>query len=683
MSLRVVLFTRSSRPSGAQMLWRLLQEGYAPVGVVVEKRGQMLRGKKGWSPIQRVGKLGIRFLWKKILEAIQIKWHYHGRKLLGKKFRSPDYLSVEELALDYSFPLYRVEDHNGEATQKLLKSLQPDIGVLTNTRRIKKEILDIPRFGFFNLHLSALPKYAGLDSIFWALYHGEKEIGATVHFAAETIDRGDIVLQRKIRICSFDTASTLYTKALWLGTRLMMQALHQLEAGTLVRAPQKSGMGSYFSWPTQKERDLYRRARKAELKSQKPCESVRVLHFITRMIRGGAQVNTLATCRGLLKKGYDVTLLTGMPWGREGEILSEALEEGMKVVILPDLIREIHLLKDLKVFLSLVALLRGNHYTVLHTHTSKAGLIGRFARALCKIPIVIHTPHGHIFHSYFSRWKEKLFLFLERLAAKFCDRLIALTEVEKQEHLALGVGNPAQWVTIPSGINERNFSILTGQRKQELRRVFGIPDHWKIVGYMGRLASIKGPQYFLESIPKIRKEMTETFFLFVGDGGELPRLEKKAFEELGLKDSVRFTGHQTQVSDLMNLFDILVVPSLNEGMGRVIAEAGLLAKPVIATRVGGILDLIVDQETGLLVNPRDAWEIAQAVIGLLGNPALASRLGKNLRERILSGFTERQMVESINDLYGRMLQEKEIVLSLASQAQEEKVDITSMEEIIK
>ncbi len=678
MSLRVVLFTRSSRPSGAQMLWRLLQEGFAPLGVVVEKRGKMLLKKKKGRLIREIGKLGPRFLGKKILEALKIKWHYYGRKFLGKKFHSPDYLSVEELALDYSFPLYRVDDHNGEAAQKLLRSLQPDIGLLTNTRRIKKEILDIPRFGFFNLHLSALPKYAGLDSIFWALYHGEKEIGATVHFAAETIDRGDIVLQKKIPVSSFDTESTLYTKALWLGTRLMIQALDQLEKGTLAPIPQKSGEGSYFSWPTGKERSLYTKALKAKGKDQKSCQSIRVLHFITRMIRGGAQVNTLATCRGLLKKDYDVTLVTGLPWGREGEILSEALAEGMEVVILPDLIREIHPLKDLKVFLSFVALLKRNHYTVLHTHTSKAGLIGRFAAALCKIPIVIHTPHGHVFHSYFSRWKEKFFLSLERLAAKSCDRLIALTEIEKKEHLALGVGSDAQWVTIPSGIDESMFSTLNELRKQELRGIFGIPAHYKIIGYAGRLATIKGPQYFLESIPKIRQEMPETFFLFVGDGGERPRLEKRAFEELGLKDSVRFTGHQTQVSDLMNLFDLLVVPSLNEGMGRVIAEAGLLAKPVIATRVGGILDLIVDQETGLLVNPRDPQEIAQSVIGLLGDPALALRLGASLRERVLSGFTERQMVQSINDLYGRMLQEKEIVRPVFSQ-----VVMTSTEEITK
>ncbi len=678
MSLRVVLFTRSSRPSGAQMLWRLLQEGFPPVAVVVEKREKMLLKKKKGGFIREIGKFGARFLGNKILETVKIRWHYYGRKFLGKKFHSPDYLSVEELALDYSFPLYWVDDHNGEEAQKLLRSLDPDIGVLTNTRRIKKEILDIPRFGFFNLHLSELPQYAGLDSIFWALYHGEKEIGATVHFAAEAIDQGDIVLQKKIPVSSFDTESTLYTKALWLGTRLMIQALDQLEKGTLAPIPQRTGAGSYFSWPTGKERSSYARSLKAKRQDQKPSQSIRVLHFITRMIRGGAQVNTLATCRGLLKKGYDVTLVTGLPWGREGEILSEALEDGMEVVILPDLIREIHLLKDLKVFLSFVALLKRNHYTAVHTHTSKAGLIGRFAAALCKIPIVIHTPHGHVFHSYFSRWKEKFFLSLERLAARSCDRLIALTEVEKQEHLALEVGKPGQWVTIPSGIDEKMFSHLTVLRKQELRGIFGIPGYYKIIGYAGRLATIKGPQYFLEAIPQIRQEMPETFFLFVGDGGERSYLEKRAFEELGLKESVRFTGHQTQVSDLMNLFDILVVPSLNEGMGRVIAEAGLLAKPVIATRVGGILDLIVDQETGLLVNPREPQEIAQAVIGLLGNPALALRLGENLREKVLSGFTERQMVESINDLYGRMLQEKEIIRPLSSQG-----IMTPTEEITK
>ena len=225
MSLRLVLFTRTSRPSGAQMAWRLTRAGIPPAAVIVEKRGRM-RGKKKKNTSRLLQDFGFAFLWKRVWEALEIKLHFYLRKLLGKRFKSPVYLSIEEWALDHSeIPFHEVPDHNGPECRKILADLRPDIGILTNTRRIKKEILEIPRNGFFNLHLSALPQYAGLDSIFWAFYHNEKEIGVTVHFAAEEIDRGDIVVQKKIPVSRFDDEKSLYEKALWLGTHLMTGAV--------------------------------------------------------------------------------------------------------------------------------------------------------------------------------------------------------------------------------------------------------------------------------------------------------------------------------------------------------------------------------------------------------------------------------------------------------------------------
>ena len=168
MSLRVVLLTRSSRPSGAQMAWRLFQAGVPPVAVIVEKRGRMFRGiflkkrgqaLKGQSPFSLLANFGFDFICKKVSEAFSVKAHYLLRCLLGKKFKSPVYLSIEELALDYPVPIYGVEDHNGKEAAEILQKIRPDIGILTNTRRIKKEILEIPKEGFLNLHLSDLPRY--------------------------------------------------------------------------------------------------------------------------------------------------------------------------------------------------------------------------------------------------------------------------------------------------------------------------------------------------------------------------------------------------------------------------------------------------------------------------------------------------------------------------------------------
>ncbi|HXV27549.1 MAG TPA: glycosyltransferase, partial [bacterium] len=375
---------------------------------------------------------------------------------------------------------------------------------------------------------------------------------------------------------------------------------------------------------------------------------------------GGAQENTLATVRGLKEKGYEVTLVTGPTWGIEGEIISKALEEGFDVMILPGLVRELDFLRDGVVLSKLKKWMKRSHFVIVHTHTSKAGFLGRLAANRCKVPIVIHTSHGHVFHSYFSPLKERLFLRIEQKAADWCDRLIALTEVERNEHLKLRVGRPEKWAVIPSGINEKKFFEISLNDQESLKRRFNIPLKVPVVGFIGRLASIKGPRYLIESIPLVCQILPEAHFVFVGDGDERKLLEQKV-REMGISPQVTFTGHHETANEFLNLFDVLVVPSLNEGMGRVIAEAGLLKKPVVGTRVGGILDLIEDRITGLLVNPRNPAGISGAVLELLKDYPLSRRLGEALYERILEGFTENHMVDKIHAVYQEMIKEKKLL----------------------
>ena len=675
MSQRVVLLTRTSRPSGAQMAWRLVRAGRPPAAVIVEKRGRMT-GKKKKNIFALLRNFGLAFLGKRIREAFQIKIHFYFRRLLRRQFKSPVYLSIEEWAIDHpQIPIHEVPDHNGPECRELLTELQPDIGILTNTRRIKKEILEIPRHGFFNLHLSALPQYAGLDSIFWALYHGEKEIGATVHFAAEEIDRGDVVLQRKIPVSRFDDEESLYQKALWLGTFLMTEAVKRLEAGTLERKIQDRTRASYFSWPTAAERKELRAKRKKSVwENFHASETPRILHLITRMTRGGAQENTLATVRGLRDKGYEVTLLTGSSWGDEGEILSEALDQGLEVVMIPELEREIRPWKDFQVLVKLISWFSKNRYVLVHTHTSKAGFLGRLAACRAKSLAVVHTPHGHVFHSYFSPWKEKFFLRLERVAAKSSDRLIALTEKCRAEHIELGVGVAPQWVTIPSGVDEKKFLESAGEAISDLEIVSASSGRAprndgskrNVIGFVGRLAPVKGAIYLVEAMPKILPSFPDARCVLVGDGGEKSKIEKR-LQELNLKNAVTLAGHQKEIAAWMSTFDVLVVPSLNEGMGRVIVEAGFLGKAVVGSQVGGIVDLIEDQKTGLLVKPRSSDEIAAAVVALLGDSRFRKQIGEELRVKVLHGFTEDQMVEKIDRLYREVLAEKGVTVELEKQ----------------
>jgi glycosyltransferase involved in cell wall biosynthesis/folate-dependent phosphoribosylglycinamide formyltransferase PurN len=631
------------------MAWRLFENGYEPIAVIVEKRGR-IAGKRKASLVALLVSWGFRYTFKKILETLEIKFHYFARRILGERFKDPSYLSIEELALDYPVKIYNVDDHNSLDSVRFIEHLKPDIGILTNTRRICKQLIALPRYGFLNLHLSALPKYGGLESIFWGLYHGEKEIGATVHFVSEHIEEGDIALQNTIPVSRMDNEDSLYAKALWLGTAMMVKALKQLEAGTIQRRSQNREEATYFSWPVHEERAILRHQRKIrQLKEEVVSYRSGVLHLITRMTRGGAQENTLATIRGLREKGYEVTLVTGLAWGKEGEILSQAIEEKMDLMILPGLIREISVWRDLIVFFRLLHLMRQNRYAILHTHTSKAGFIGRFAGSLAGIPVIIHTPHGHVFHSYFSKSKERIFVRLERWMARMSDHLIALTDSCRREHLDLRIGKPKQWVVIPSGVNPKHFSEIDVIKKREIRARFGILPGAKIAGYIGRLSEIKGAGYFLEAIPKIKEAVPGTHFLFIGDGKERAALEERA-KELEIASILHFAGHQEDPSVFLSIMDVLVVPSLNEGMGRVIVEGGFLKKAVVGTNVGGIPDLLKDG-AGVLVEPRRSEAIEEAVIRLLRDSAFAGALGERLYARVADEFTEEEMIEHLDILY--------------------------------
>ncbi len=663
MKPRVVLLTRSWRPSGALMAWKLLKaSGVSLEAVIVESRGRMVKAssKPLWS---RLCGLGWDFIRAKGLETLRIHGHYLLRRILGRRFRGAGYFSIEELALDFpALRVIRVEDHNTEEVRDLLKEMSPDIGVLTNTRRIEPRILEVPKHGFLNLHLSELPKYAGLDSIFWALYHGEEKIGATVHRVVREIDKGDIVLQGSVRVAAFDDEQSLYEKALWLGTSLMIRALEDWgREGRISSHPQKTAQGSYFSWPSAAERLRLKRRWKSAFGASSlraSSELPRICHVITRLIRGGAQLNTLATVKGLAREGYPVVLITGPTWSDEGELLTEALEEGLEVKISRDLVREVSPLKDFSAVLKLASFLRRHPCDILHTHTSKAGLLGRLAAAALwggARPLVVHTPHGHVFHSYFSPWKEQSFLWIERFAALLTDKLVALTAICRDEHLKLGVGLASQWTVIPSGIDEKSF--LARALRVSPAQVFeqlGIPESSTVIGFVGRLAPVKGPQVLVEALGILKSSGVDFHALFVGDGELRARLQTRA-QELGVMDSLRITGYLKDVAPYLSAVNMLVVPSLNEGMGRVIAEAGILAKPVIASRIGGIPDLIEDGKSGILVPAGDAPALAGAIRSILASGSRAAQMGEALKTGILSAFTQDQMVAMIKNLYAGLM----------------------------
>ena len=338
---------------------------------------------------------------------------------------------------------------------------------------------------------------------------------------------------------------------------------------------------------------------------------IRIAHVITRLCKGGAQENTFHTVRLANRGRFEADLIAGHARGLEGSIEDRVRAAGLDIIREPALVRQVAPVRDALALRGLTRLFRQKGYHIVHTHTSKAGFLGRLAAARAGVPIVVHTPHGNIFHGYFPRWLTRLFVWMERYAARLTDRIITLTPGGTQEHLAQGIGHREQYATVFSGIDFSPYETAIAQR-DETRRAMGYGPDTFLVGGVGRLEPVKGFAYFVSAAFAIAEALPEARFLLVGDGALRAELQTQA---AGLGERSWFMGFREDVPDLMAAMDVCIVPSLNEGMGRVLLEAAAAGVPAVATNVGGIPHVLTDGETGLLAPPRDAGAIAQAVLG--------------------------------------------------------------------
>ena len=388
-------------------------------------------------------------------------------------------------------------------------------------------------------------------------------------------------------------------------------------------------------------------------------QRIRVLHIITRMVRGGAQFNTLSNCARLNDGPWESLLAAGPSTGAEGSIEDQVAAEGVRFVPVPHLQREIALLADLRALGELVRLIRAERLQVVHTHMSKAGVLGRIAARLCGVPVVIHTPHGHVFHSYSSRAKTALFIWAERWCARWCRRLITLTEHCKQDHLDFGIAPIEKFVTIHSGVDFAPFLAARGKR-EETRRSLDISEGTVVIGTVGRLVPIKGQCHLLEAFARLRDAVDLPLLLMLVGDGELHDDLTAQARTLGIEDCTRFLGLRKDVPELLTAMDVFALPSLNEGMGRVLVEAMALELPIVASRVGGIPDVVIEGETGLLVESANPAELASALKRLVESPEEARRLARAGRAHAVPGFGVESMVDQIAALYRELLAERGI-----------------------
>jgi len=401
-------------------------------------------------------------------------------------------------------------------------------------------------------------------------------------------------------------------------------------------------------------------------------EKIKVVHIITRLDKGGSAENTLLTAGGLDKQIYDVLLVKGLSnesGMAEDESLAvrksmrEAEREGVRILTVPGLIRRISPFYDFKTFFTLIKILRYERSHIVHTHTSKAGILGRWAAFFARVPIIIHTPHGHVFWGYFGRLKTAFYIILEKITALITDKIIALTEQEKNNHLHFRIASGDKFSVVHSGIKLDKFSNLSVD-PAAMRKKLGISEGELVVGTTGRLTPVKGHRHLIEAAENIVDARPNTTFVFLGDG-ELSDELKNMASKLNLKEKVKFLGWRQDVAEVMSVFDLFVLPSLNEGMGRVLVEAMALGKPVVASNVGGIPDLVIHGKNGCLVPPGYAQSLSAAISDLIEDPERGRKMGENGKKRAID-YSADSMVQKIDQLYRTMLQQKYITKSIVS-----------------
>jgi glycosyltransferase involved in cell wall biosynthesis len=387
-------------------------------------------------------------------------------------------------------------------------------------------------------------------------------------------------------------------------------------------------------------------------------DRVKILRVIARLNMGGPALHVAYLTAGLRERGYDTTLVAGTLARGEDSMSFVAEGLGVNVVSIPELGREISPVRDLLATVRLAALIRRERPQILHTHTAKAGTVGRVAALLAgraRPPIVVHTFHGHVLHGYFGRLRSRLFLLLERWLARHTTTLIAVSPQVRDDLVALGVAAPDRFAVVRLGIELGERVGVAENGRDETRRYLGIPEGRFAVGWVGRMTPVKRTDDVLEGFRQLRERGIAATLCLVGDGPDRPSLEERA-HELGVMRETLFLGYQEDVGALYAAFDALVLPSANEGTPVSVIEALAAGTPVVATRVGGVPDVIRDREDGFLVEPGAADELADRLEELARDPALRDRLGAAGRERVLPRYAVARLVDDIDSLYRSLLQ---------------------------
>jgi glycosyltransferase involved in cell wall biosynthesis len=388
---------------------------------------------------------------------------------------------------------------------------------------------------------------------------------------------------------------------------------------------------------------------------------MKIVRIIARLNVGGPAIHVALTTHELERRGHDCTLVVGPVPENEGSMEYYAAEWGVPFVRVPQLVRPLSPWKDLVALWKIYRILRREKPDVVHTHTAKAGTVGRTAALLAGVPVVVHTFHGNIFDGYFSPAKTRLFLAIERFLARFTDRIIAVSKSQRDELITkYRIAPPEKFQIVRLGID---LGALSAVNREDSRFQSLDQDRALVIGWVGRFVEVKDPLFFVEVAHALKSSGALAKFMMVGDGPLRPAVEKRIVE-LGLSQDFTLAGWQRNMAQVYAQIDLMTLTSHNEGTPVAMIESMATGRPFVALNVGGMPDLMAGApqehdgfdvfENGIMAYPRDADTFASAVKLLLYDAPLRARMGHSGKEFALDRFSKERLVDDLESLYQKL-----------------------------
>lgn len=374
-------------------------------------------------------------------------------------------------------------------------------------------------------------------------------------------------------------------------------------------------------------------------------KKIRVAHIVTNFALGGAQDYLITTIENLDREKFELFIF-GQMQGERTEVLLKLKD--VKCADVPDLSREISPLKDLIAIFQIFRLLKKHKINLVHTHSSKAGVVGRIAAKFAGVGVIVHTIHGFPFHDFMSKPKRKSFILLERLMAKITDALLLVSEREKSIALNLNIKPKRIIETIYNSVDF--FPFTQTFDRPIFRQKLGINSSEILIGFSGRFSQQKALHILVEAFSLVNKEFPQTKLLLVGDGVQKSELVEQS-KKLNISDKIIMTGFQSNVAPFYLIMDIFIMTSLWEGLSRCLAEAMYAKLPVIATDVGGTADAVINDQTGWLIKANDVHAAVNALRDAILNPEICKKMGENGFKFARESFDIKNNTKKISELY--------------------------------